>query len=297
MQQLIDRISIGAPITRALVTLHPLYLHQDPVLAVSAQRAGVGLAELPTPTVPVVQVVNPGDRPALLTAGTILRGGLQTRMVTSSVLLPGHAPVELPVSCIERGRWDGGARFELTSTVAPRRVRRTSETTLHRNLGEGRRTADQGAVWDTVEHELGDDRNANPTRNLAASADARADDRRAAAVRELTDRGPLPHQSGLLVSHGGRIVGAELFGNPELLADLWAGIVSSYVANSPERVHGRPSTTQALTFLRHYLTRDAHRSDGVAIGREYRVSTDRLAGTGLMVDDQLVHASCFVLAA
>ena len=49
----------------------------------------------------VVWRTHPSNRPALLVPGTILRGGMQTRMVAGSALLPTNQPVALPVSCVE----------------------------------------------------------------------------------------------------------------------------------------------------------------------------------------------------
>jgi hypothetical protein len=293
MLQLADRISIGRSITSARVTLHPIYIHQEPADAIGAVRAGVRLSERPDPAVPEVQVINPADRPALLVAGTILRGGMQTRMVAGSALLPTNQPVALPVSCVEQGRWGGGAGFELTDSVAPRRVRRTTDVTMTRNLLAGRREADQSAVWASVEHELREVRAANPTRNL----DARPEDRRAEAIQAMTDLGPLPGQTGVLVSHGERMVGADLFGNPDLLAEMWAGLIRSYYANAPERIYGRASSTWALTFLNFFLTRPTERTNGVALGQEHRVTRGGVTGTGLMAEDRLIHATCFARAA
>jgi hypothetical protein len=93
------------------------------------------------------------------------------------------------------------------------------------------------------------------------------------------------------------MVGADLFGNPELLAEMWAGLVRSYYANAPERIYGRPSTTFGLTFLRHFLTRPTERIEGIAIGQDHRVTTGGVLGTGLMACDRLIHATCFARAA
>ena len=160
---------------------------------------------------------------------------------------------------------------------------------MTRNLVAGRREADQSAVWASVEHELREDRADNPTRNL----DGRPEDRGAEAIQAMTDLGPLPGQTGVLVSHGERMVGADLFGNPELLAEMWAGLVRSYYANAPERIYGRSSITFGLQFLRYFFTRPAHRAPGVALGQEYRVANPGVNGTGLCVDDRLIHATCF----
>ena len=296
MRQLVDRISIGRPITRARVTLHPVYLHQPPTDAIGAGRAGVRLSEQQDPSVPQIQVINPADNPALLMAGTILRGGMQTRMVAGSALLPSQLPVALPVSCVEQGRWGGGAGFELTDTVAPRRVRRTTDLTMTRNLATGGRGADQSAVWQSVEHELQGDHAVNPTRNLDMRNQADANERRREVIEEMAVLGPLPEQAGILVSHGERMVGADLFGNPELLAEMWAGLIRSYYANAPERIHGRASSTWALTFLNFFLTRPTERTNGVALGQEHRVTRGGVTGTGLMAEDRLIHANCFARA-
>lgn len=49
----------------------------------------------------------------LLLDGEELRGGLQNRVVNKSILVPAHTELEIPVSCVERGRWSreahGGA--------------------------------------------------------------------------------------------------------------------------------------------------------------------------------------------
>ena len=106
-------------------------------VGLGAGRAGVRLSERPDPSVPQVRVINPADQPALLTAGTILRGGMQTRIVSGSVLLPTEEPVELPVSCVERGRWSGGASFELTAKVSPRPVRARPQSPPSPQIGTG----------------------------------------------------------------------------------------------------------------------------------------------------------------
>jgi hypothetical protein len=92
------------------------------------------------------------------------------------------------------------------------------------------------------------------------------------------------------------MVAADLFGNPELLADMWAGLVRFYYANVPERTQGRPSTTHGLAYLRYFLTRPANRTGAVALGDEYRINARAITGTGLLDRDRLIHANCFARA-
>lgn len=93
------------------------------------------------------------------------------------------------------------------------------------------------------------------------------------------------------------MVGTDLLGNPEFLAEVWGGLIHSYYANAPERIYGRSSTSFGLQFPRYFLTRPAQRTPGVALGQEYRVTNTGVSGTGLCVDDRLINANCFARAA
>jgi len=60
---------------------------------------------------------------------------------------------------------------------------------------------------------------------------------------------------------------------------------------------GTPSATKALRFLEKASQRVVAVSDGVGIGREHRIASSKIAGQALTLDDVLVHASAFALAA
>ena len=78
---------------------------------------------------------------------------------------------------------------------------------------------------------------------------------------------------------------------------MWGGLVRSYYVNAPELIYGSSSTTFGPHFLRYCLTRPAHCTPGVALGQEYRVANPGVNGTGLCVNDRLIHATCFARAA
>ena len=90
-------------------------------------------------------------------------------------------------------------------------------------------------------------------------------------------RGPLPGQCGVVVAHGTRIVAAEVFATPELLAGQWTAMARSHVLDAPWQVNGRPSATKALRFLRRLATGDAIEADGVGLGTERHVRTAALS--------------------
>ncbi len=63
-------------------------------------------------TVPFLNVANDADHPLLLLDGAELIGAKQNRILNTTVLVPAHAELTIPVSCVEQGRWGyRGRRF------------------------------------------------------------------------------------------------------------------------------------------------------------------------------------------
>ena len=298
----LETASVGRPITRVGVSLIPVYIHQRLGGAIDTGRgAKVEIGEEQQEHVPVLTAVNRGDVPVLLAEGETVNGGYQNRTLNVSVLLPAGATTRIPVSCVEAGRWGGARRgFERGAMQAPRRVRRAKQHGVRRNLVTNlEKMSDQGLVWEMVSHELSRMQIDAPT---AALADGDAyfdrDEGRdiARAIDELVQRGPLPDQCGVVVSHGSRVVQAEVFGSPELLAKQWEPLVRAWLFDAPEQVRGTPSLSRAVSALGHVSTMRKDTAAGVGLGRELHAEDDRVVAHGLVLDDALVHLGAFALA-
>lgn len=294
----LDRVAVGASITRLGVSLFPLYLHQA-APDVVAPGEDVAIEEVADAEVPTVRFTNGGGRPVLVPAGSTISGGRQNRMVNVSVLIPSTAALDVPVSCVQAGRWSGERAFTAGRSFAPRRVRRTNELTVEHNLRHGRGSrADQSSVWATVDHELDREAVRSHTRDLEELERTVAEDeRRAAVIAELIARGPLPGQNGLAVAHGTRVLAADVFATPALLAQNWEPLVRSHLAELPHGPAGYPSASRVLRFVRRFAASCATVTDGAGVGRERHVASDRVAGQALELDDVLIHATAFALAA
>ena len=129
-----------------------------------------------------------------------------------------------------------------------------------------------------------------------AMADAEAfldrDPGRRKTVEELVTMGPLPGQCGLVVSHGRRIVAAELFASTDLLRPHWGAIVRSHLLEHPT-ADGRPSASRALRFLGRFANSPSERKEGLGHGIAPHVRTDRVVGQALVLPNTLIHAGAF----
>jgi hypothetical protein len=244
-------------------------------------------------------VENPSDCPVLLVEGETVTGGLQNRVINVSILVPAGATLQIPVSCIEQGRWRDGHSFGRGRVFTTRRVRRDKLAGVAANVRRGgNKQSDQHAVWSAVGNELNRLHVANATGAFTGvEAVFDADTGLARVTDELVGKGPLPGQCGVVVSHGSRIVAADVFATPDMLACHWEAIVRSIMLDAPEHATGSPSASRALRFLRRFAEGSSQIVPGVGLGREHHVTAKQLVGQALVLDDILVHASAFAEAA
>ena len=293
--------AVGRPIHKLGAALYPVYLPGQALgLSFSTgSAAGITVSEKPDAEVPTLQVTNAGITAVLIPEGQVLDGGLQTRTVNVSILVPAGATIDIHVSCVEAGRWAGGSDFTRANRYVNRRVRRAKAEGVRDNLARGGdKRSDQSAVWAAVDHELklkGVHSTSANFRDIEQFAER--DQFVALAIQDLVRRGPLPAQQGVVVAHGSRIVSAELFATHDALAANWEALVRGILLDAPGQTNLRPSATAALKFLSRLSSAEIISKPGVGLGVEEHVRSSRLVGQSLSLNVSLVHASAFALAA
>ncbi len=95
----------------------------------------VEVHEIGAGSVPSVAATTKGQ-PVVIFAGDTITGGKQNRVINISVWLPAGKVTELPVTCLEHGRWDPGvaARFG-----AGRKADYALRSMMSHQVGEQRR--------------------------------------------------------------------------------------------------------------------------------------------------------------
>ncbi len=292
----LERAAVGRPITRLGVSFFPVYLPDNhlPEIA-TGQTSDLTIEELDDSTVPFLKAKNTADLPVLIPEGEQLVGGLQDRVLNISVLVAASVNLNIPVSCIEMGRWGSRRGFERGRSYAPRRTRRAKNISVAQSVRRGGSLrSDQAAVWNSVDEELARVGVASPTSAIRdADQHLGADQRRAETIEHLAQIGPLPGQCGILVTHGRRVIAMDIFGNDQLLVPHWDGLIRSYLMEKPSS-GGYPSATRALWALGRFSRAPAVGKSGVGLGVELHVETKRLVGQALTLNGAVVHASAFM---
>jgi len=148
---------VGEAMHHRNLTVFPSFKGRDEpqryVLLADAIEAGDAVVEEVDEggQVPFLGVVNAGVTPILIPEGEILIGAKQNRTVNITVLVAAGVKFELPVSCVERGRWRYASRgFKAEGYAHPNlREKKLRSDQLNRRLA-GVARSDQGEVWDEV---------------------------------------------------------------------------------------------------------------------------------------------------
>jgi hypothetical protein len=226
--QLGDGLYTGAAIQAECATVWPVYTKTeiadvggDFVSLADAQAAGhASIRETADGSVNTLVVENTGDRPILVLAGTLLKGGKQDRQVGQDFIVPARKVVSADAFCVEHGRWtasregsDTGGYFEAKKSLATKAVRSSAQY-----------KGDQSAVWDEVAKENERACKAPGSGTLLATvedADVKAAERRAGIEKRIREalasakaRGQRP--VGIAYAVAGKIREVRVFTHPRI---------------------------------------------------------------------------------
>lgn len=106
-------------------------------------------------SVPLLKLLNRGDEPVFLMAGEQLVGAKQNRILNASILAA-HGELNIPVSCVEAGRWGYRSRtFGSPGTMSHGKLRTLLSRHVHESAtGGAGPVSKQGEIWDEVGRKL-----------------------------------------------------------------------------------------------------------------------------------------------
>ena len=289
----IGHTSVGSG---AVVWLRVAPAANDVRLARAARALKIG----ETGSVPLLEVDNGEAFAVLLHGSMVVSGGLQTRTIERSVVVPPASKTLVPVRCVEAGRWSPrdratAARFAISdrmSMKARTRLNKMKTTTFSQR---GSYTTDQRAVWDTVQTELRESHVTSRTRSYDAYLDGVRKGRRDAA--EQSRIRPPPEANGvvLLPRAGGHWL--EAFPAPEALAAETTSLLSDLLETPEEAARSdaraRDTAGDAVRLLHRLWSLPLMRVDPVkgAVGETYALDAPEGAGEIVIVASRLAHVA------
>jgi hypothetical protein len=245
-------------------------------------------------SVPALRVTNKSDLMAFLMAGEQLVGAKQNRVLNVSLMVPPTTSLDIPVSCVEAGRWHRrSAKFASGGSMSHAILRKMMSKQTHLGqLSGGTPTSDQMAVWKEVARKLSAMGSASPSRAFDQVYQDNA-----ARLNDLSSRLRPPEGChGVLFAVAGQIEGADIFDQPATLAKLWTKLVRGYALDAMELGESKapPITTEdGLRWLQAAAGAETESYPSPGIGRDVRLEATAMSGSALVVDKQAVHLELF----
>jgi hypothetical protein len=295
------QVNVQEPLTYRNLTVFPLtapalgraaYVTLDEALAAGVvsitEVSGAG-------TVPVIRFANKGARPVLILDGEELVGAKQNRVVNLTILAPAGRTLDIPVSCVEAGRWAyrspefSSARRAVYASLRARKVERVSE-----NLAAfGSRSADQSEIWGDIALKARRMRAESPTAAMAAMYERHATGLEG-YVEKLRAR---PGQCGVVFAIQGRVIGFDLFDDPATLEKLCPKLVGSYALDALDSEGGEftaPGVDEAQRLLSEIADgAEMQAFPAIGEGTDVRIRGAQITGSALIADGLPIHTCAF----
>jgi hypothetical protein len=303
----LNLVQIGDPMTHANMSVYPLRLHNGHqrgyrTLDDALQAGELTVSEVSEGgSVPALVVSNEGELPVLMVVGEELVGARQNRVLNTSILVPAKSTLQIPVSCVERGRWSyTSRRFSTHETTSHFELRKTQTANVTASLRSAHDTtvsfaynANQGAVWQEVDRKMQAHRTPSPTASMHDIYEQTG-----SLVKDYLEALPPPEDAqGFLVAINGEVVGGDLFDHTETLKALWNKLIRGYAIDALERQRmaeeGGASQPDTRQFLMAALRAQEEHYQSVGLGEDVRLSSEDVTGSSLLWDDHLIHASLF----
>ena len=263
----------------AIYLIHREAMDNTPVpltLEEAMARGSVDVAE--TGAVETLVIRNRGEREVFIQSGDIVKGGMQDRVLTVSMVVPPHSG-EIPVDafCVEQGRWsprDGETVTGFSASTArlpskagriaaAERLRREIEPGASGGRAQSAESSLQSQVWESIrilqanlrqslESEVADARSPSSLQlSLESSALASALEGYEAALHGLAR----DHEDavGYIFAIDGRIDSGDEFGSAGLFRKLWPRLLKAAatvaVAREDAPANGRPTPAEVAVFI------------------------------------------------
>lgn len=300
LDSFIPTLTVDTPVTHRVLSVYPLkcssptstadYLVLDEAFATGRFRV-TEVSE--HGAVPQLLATNDTNSPVFLLDGEEVIGAKQNRVLNLSLMVPANKKTEIPVSCVEAGRWRADSySFQATDRVQFSRGRAEKMEQVSRSLHSRRGAhSDQSAVWNAISAKSYRMGVSSPTEAMAALYENQRDD-----LHGYLNGIPISHdQIGAVFAIGGAISGLEMFDKASTFRKLAKKLITSYALDALE-LSGTaepPDIVAVRAFIDEVRSARTLSFITVGMGQTVRLSNDALVGAALTIADGCIHLAAF----
>jgi hypothetical protein len=298
LDRFIERLYTGEPVEVGRLRVTPVFIREEEALPYLEfeQALARGLVEVTEVSeggsVPNLFVKNRADRDVIIVDGELLVGAKQNRVVNTTIVVPAHASVEIPVTCVEQGRWryssrefSSGGSHEYSSL---RSLKHQSVTASLRNRGDY--TSDQSSVWGNIRDKMRRMSSPSPTMSMSDMYESSVSRDEEARLEEGVR--PQPGQVGYFAYVREGFAGADVFGTSDLCRAKLAKLLRGHYLDALDShvEFPRLSVEQVIAQLRGAVP---EQFAAVGKGAELRFEAAGVQGACTLVGETIPHLAVF----
>ena len=194
-------------------------------------------------------VQNKTDVPVFLMEGEVVQGGNQDRVIGEDAVIAARSIQDIPVFCVEQSRWtyrgDKALNEGDKKIFAFRGYYNVASGKVRRSVASG----SQQAVWDQVA-DIRTQYSIEGSTKAYADLETNDDFVNNRAIYERFFEGKLEENEqivGFIAVSGNKILGADVFGHPDLLNRQFPALLSSYATDALTEGNGLELSERSLT--------------------------------------------------
>lgn len=270
------------------------------VVLADALRSGMEIREKGSGNVPTLFAINRTGKNVLAIAGEYVVGGMQNRTIVKNIYFDKQFEGEIPVRCVQRGRWNYGAQdIRPDYFPVPSRRPKREPATVFRHGGHAPLMAclaakSQHETWSAVEEVLccADVRSASS--DLHAVLEERQED-----LNKYKENFPLVNRQvgniAVIGKNGQKIFVLDLFDRANILGKYHNNLVESYALEAGLRGNGgvEVNEREVRGFLDSVDACDFQKQEPVSVGEDYKIAGANLQGSTLLFNNNLVYMNFF----
>ncbi len=298
IESFIENLYTGEPVEFRELRVTPVFIKEESELPYLDFEAALkaGLVEVTEVSeggsVPTLRVENRAERDVIILDGEMLVGARQNRIVNTTIVVPARSSVEIPVTCVEQGRWSyTSSRFDSSDDYSYSSLRRLKHDSVTRSLRRtGSYTSDQSAVWEDIRAKSGRLAVASPTMSLADVYESSVTPEVEAQLDASIE--PQPGQVGYLAYVRGGFAGGDVFGSSELCRAKLSKLLRGHLLDALDAhvEFPRLSVEQVIGEVRAAAP---EHFDSVGKGSELRFETAQVQGAWKVVGETVPHLMVF----
>lgn len=240
-----------------------------------------------------LNVFNLSDKYVFFMDGDILAGAKQNRVLNTSVLIAPNSKINLPVSCVEQGRWSAvSERFSTSDYLTPQKLRAKKAKAVEENLKTDMgHMAGQRQVWDDVNSYAEVFRVKSATMSLTDVYENKKEDFDTFIKNFPAD----PDSNGLAIFTDTELLNIDLFNRGDVYQEYYPKILRSTAMEAAFLKEKENIITEAEAKFKTLdlfdnigkMKHSVHR--GAGIGEEKRFEGNNLTGFELNFKGHMIH--------